>query len=463
MSGPNTNYTLVVTACQRNDLLEQTLNSFFEVNSVAPREVIVVEDSADPMPEFLHDSIWKQRSLKWISNGARLGQVYSIDRAYRMVTTDFIFHCEEDWLFLKDPHINQAKEILNTYPEISMVSLRGHAWNHPLINYNRVVNDLRFKIAEPYWLGTWGGICFNCGVRRKKDWTALSSYGAHVSYGTTGLSHEASLSKIYLDQGFRIADTGEEIVRHLGDGRSRSVEKLPPLPKILIAVLSCHEFSYTKWKMQDDPDKTGFHQDGPNAQTQAVRETWALDAGAFPTVDVRFFYGHAPNPPSAKDDEVYLDCPDDYAGLPQKTIAICKWALANGYDYAFKCDTDSIVYVDRLVMELMTQRPFEYAGFKHCNVCSGGPGYWLSNRAMKVVADGPFPTHYAEDVHVCHTLNANGIEAKNLEHHRSGYSAHFYFNDGFDPNKLDGEIISAHAVFPDDMRKWYRFTRQGTL
>src|SRR6266446_6589326 len=91
-TGPNSNYTLVVTSCDRHDLLKSTLESYYAHVDQWPRELIVIEDSAKEMPEFLKDFIWRQRSLKWMTNGERRGQIFSIDRAYREVQTEFIMH-----------------------------------------------------------------------------------------------------------------------------------------------------------------------------------------------------------------------------------------------------------------------------------------------------------------------------------------------------------------------------------
>src|SRR6202790_69363 len=118
--GPNSNYTLVVTSCDRHDLLKSTLESYYAHVDQWPRELIVIEDSEKGMPAFLEDFIWRQRSLKWIGNGERRGQIFSIDRAYREVKTEFIMHCEDDWLFQRGAgeFVRESKGILAEYPEI---------------------------------------------------------------------------------------------------------------------------------------------------------------------------------------------------------------------------------------------------------------------------------------------------------------------------------------------------------
>jgi hypothetical protein len=461
------NITLAVTSCGRHDLLKQTLESFCNCTDIPPQQTIIIEDGDIERPDWLNERRFRDLGpVTWISNGLRMGQIYSIDRLYQEITTEFIFHCEDDWLFTEQGFMAPSLEILKKHPEIWSVSLRKNDCNgHPLTNDSRYP----FKIHEPYWRGGWGGCHFNPGLRRLSDYKRIGSYGRHAAYGTHGLGHELQLSKMHLDMGYRIAVLPQIHVVHTGGGRSRAIEPLPALPKVLIAVPACHKFEYSKWESEQsphfDPAKayngqpygTDIHISGDNPRIDAVRETWFKDIEPFKAhVTGKFFYGE-PHPRPALDDEVYLPCGDDYASLPQKTIEICKYALREGYDYVFKCDDDTAVYVDRLVKGLLEHR-FDYAGYEHSGVCTGGPGYWLSKRAMKAVSEFK-PYHWAEDVSVGHALTQARIRAVMLPGHRPGFSAHWFFNEGFDPKKLTPDIVTMHAVQPEIMREWYAHER----
>ncbi|HEY3704503.1 MAG TPA: hypothetical protein VGL22_05540, partial [Terracidiphilus sp.] len=370
---PDSNITLVVTSCQRHDLLKTTLETLYRNTDIEPRELIVVEDSEAPMPGFLADPVWRDRGLRWISNGVRIGQIASIDRAYAEVKTDFIFHCEDDWSFnLPGDWMRQSKEILDRHPEIIQVSLRGHTGWHDLVSDAQYP----FFIAEPYWREGWGGISFNPGLRRLSDYRKLGSYGRHVSYGTAGLGHELALSKKLLDEGRRIADLGEPIVSHMGGTCSMANQPLQPMPRLLIAIPACFRLDYGAWESGDSPlyDQMrawgnkpygmGIHLSRENCRADAIRDTWAKDIAAYPFVTFRFFYGKPAGgyPRAALPDEVFLDVPDDYEHLPHKTHGIARWALEHEYDFLYKGDDDTAVYVDRLVRELLTNR-IEYAGY----------------------------------------------------------------------------------------------------
>jgi hypothetical protein len=112
------------------------------------------------------------------------------------------------------------------------------------------------------------------------------------------------------------------------------------------------------------------------------------------TASVKFFRGRgALREPL--DDEVFLDCDDSYAGLPNKVQEIVRWAYSNGFDYVLKCDDDVV-----LRPSAMLSSDFSHYDFTGCQEPSCKPGeirtpwgfcYWLSRKAMKLVIDSPLP------------------------------------------------------------------------
>lgn len=133
----------------------------------------------------------------------------------------------------------------------------------------------------------------------------------------------------------------------------------------------------------------------------AQRSTWVKDC-AFG--DVVFFRGRDPldklEKPSSKkgqvprSDEVILDVSDDYASLPEKVRAICRWADEQKYELMLKGDDDVIMWPTRVVIP-----QGHYTGWKQepesDNWCSG-LAYWLSRDAMKVIANASIPPLYAQ-------------------------------------------------------------------
>jgi hypothetical protein len=228
--------------------------------------------------------------------------------------------------------------------------------------------------------------------------------------------------------------------------------------KVLIAVPACHTFSYGKWESSESPSYdaakawqgkpygSDIHISGVNPRIQAVRETWAKDCAAHKNLTMRFFYGQGD---TMLDDEVRLGVPDDYEHLPQKTIAICQWALDNGFDYVLKCDDDSYVWVDRAMIEV--NQVGDWGGYINGGSCSGGCGYWLSQRAMTEVVKNPISSHWAEDVTVGLIMKAARIEPQMLQNHQPGFSNHW-----FNLDNVHSDLVCIHALQPDTMRELYR-------
>lgn len=448
----------------RHDLLERTFKSFMENADVPPASIVIVEDSDLAMPGFLN--AFRHIPTTWLNNGVRRGQVYSLDLLYRHITTDYVFHLEDDFEFTGSGFLRKSHELLEKYPDICLVALRTD-WGHPIAD-----GDPQFpsslKIAMPYWREIWGGYAWNPGLRRLSD---IKKFGPVSKYGKqNGLEHEALLSKAFLDAGYRIANL-PHYCHHIGEGRSKAAQKIEQRDiKILIAVKAGQTLSYTKWESEKSPHfdisiayqgkpyDTGdkpIHVSGPNNRIPAVRETWFKDIQKFPNVTGKFFFGQ-PTSANPLDDEVYLDVPDDYAHLAPKTGQICKYAVDHDFDYAVFVDDDTFVFVDRLVAEIESAS-FDYGGHAHGEVCTGGPGYILSRRALNEVVRN-HASHWAEDVSVAVTMRHFGVLPTNLIGHRSGKSNHHFFTgDRFDPSLLASDIVTMHAVFPDAMRQCYEY------
>ena len=162
--------------------------------------------------------------------------------------------------------------------------------------------------------------------------------------------------------------------------------------KILIAILSCHK-------------EIGLHNN--------LRDTWLRQVPK--GVDYKFFLGRPGKANAA--DEVYLDVPDTFSGVSQKTSGMVQWAYEHGYDYLFKCDTDTYVNVLRLLASGFEQ--YDYSGRRYPpsndfkihvdgsrtatdwgnrlgnrSEAYGGPGYWLSRKAMKFIVDNKNSQEY---------------------------------------------------------------------
>lgn len=98
---------------------------------------------------------------------------------------------------------------------------------------------------------------------------------------------------------------------------------------------------------------------------------------------------------------------------------------------------------------------FDYAGYTQGHIASGGPGYWMSRRAMKALIDNPKPSEWAEDVNTGRVLSRANIYPMMLGSHKPGFSAHYFYPDGFEPGKDMSDVVAFHAVQPEVMLAWY--------
>lgn len=451
--------TLAVTSCSRHDLLKRTLESFAKHADLPIHETIIIEDSNAKQPAWL-DSITGIGKITWLQNSRRSGQIISADRLVDFVRSEWVFWCEDDWQFEKRGFLQKSLEILKQHPEIWTVNLRGKT-----CNTHRAVDDPKypFQILEPYYRGVWGGCHFNPGLRRLADWRRIGSYGKIMGYGIGGIIPEQNLSKHHLDLGYRIASLPDVYVTHTGEERSKAVETTTCTPpfKVLIAIPGCYQYEYGARGAGVKRNTVG--------RIKAIRETWIKDIAPFASyVDYKIFFGNATrnetkqgswkSPARAKakvkDDEVFLDVPDDYEHLPHKMQAIYKWALANGYDYVYKCDDDTWVYVDRLMRSGFEE--YDQLGYSNCsdpnNTCNcyvtGGPGYWLSKRALTKVVNTPV-NHWAEDCWVGSALKNTGLLRAGSGNYLPGFDAHVV------SLPLPAGTVTAHAVVAEDMRRLY--------
>jgi hypothetical protein len=155
-----------------------------------------------------------------------------------------------------------------------------------------------------------------------------------------------------------------------------------------------------------------------HAQMEAQRETWLKDLKG---ADYRYFLGQ----PALGDEDVeYGTFPDgpNWEGhrrtwwLNRKTEALASYAIANGYDFVFKCDDDTYVSVPELLASGFEAHDYSGSMDRHYDYelslayewAQGGAGYWLSRRSMEIVAAGLTKIR-AEDFAVGLTLAANGI------------------------------------------------------
>lgn len=170
-----------------------------------------------------------------------------------------------------------------------------------------------------------------------------------------------------------------------------------------------------------------------NGYNQVMRDTWLKHVD-----DYKFFMGSgkpsgedetllwmsweksgvyknkAVKDPSLKDyalkqDEVILDVPDNYTHVGYKLRGACRWALEKGYDYIFQGIIDTFAIPQRLLSSGFEKHDYVGSANNERTSLGGGAGFWLSKKAMQILADAPV-THWAYDAWSGEVLLKNGIQ-----------------------------------------------------
>lgn len=226
----NDEITIVLTSCNRPDLLEKTLLSFVQQNTYTIKETFIVDDSGiQGCNDAVLAPFLKILNIYSIYNKDNIGQFQSIDKVYSYVKTKFIFHCEEDWEFLQPGFIEKSLKIFKENPDekIYTVWLRPHhcTSGHPIIydDLNRGYYKMKpdFSYIDKGDIFTWCGFTFNPGLRKTTDCLLFHPYflKCDKSY-RNGKEYigEYILNKKYADDGYfaYILDDPKGHINHIG-------------------------------------------------------------------------------------------------------------------------------------------------------------------------------------------------------------------------------------------------------
>ncbi len=219
---------------------------------------------------------------------------------------------------------------------------------------------------------------------------------------------------------------------------------------LLIAVVTCH--AYRK-------------------RADAVRKTWGRDAE-----HVVYVVGRPGEPEELVGDTLYLDCPDTLQGLTRKTFALCRFVRNHlDFDRVYKCDDDTFVNVAAVNA---AHCPADFFGFVQCEPdgqawrmhkglrcagvyrgswVNGGLGYFLSRRAVSVLADFRdseiLEKEVFEDKAVSDALRVSGILPARLPGQEEGDLLR---------KAIEGWAFSAHPVGPEGMAEAYAQMKAAT-
>jgi len=205
--------TLVITSCNRPEKLDETLRSFFKYNTYPIDKAIFIEDGGSRQAIDIAKVHLTHLPAEFILNNSNIGQLNSIDIAYRKVRTKWIFHLEDDWIFSDGGFIELSKEVLIKYPNVVYLSLR-HCKDQnggSLVKFND--SWLTYK---PFQKGVLVGFGFNPSLRRTSDYLLIGR-----KFGGWN-RRETSIGLFYFLLGKKslVIPSGKYYVSHIGWGCS---------------------------------------------------------------------------------------------------------------------------------------------------------------------------------------------------------------------------------------------------
>jgi len=214
------NVTVIITSCNRFDLLEKTISSFMQFNTYPIKAYHLHNDGG-----HLHlDRIRKKYPfINIIHSSPRVGYAKSLDKLLELVDTEYVFTLEDDWLFYKnDMFISQSMYSLEYFKDIHQVWIRDASdHNHPLGEEYKIVSIPVRDVKQGY-RKIWNGFSLNPGLRRMSDLKKWFPDGL----SKCGDGDEATLAQHTARFGYRAVSLVNSSIKHLGWGR-RSINFKP--------------------------------------------------------------------------------------------------------------------------------------------------------------------------------------------------------------------------------------------
>jgi hypothetical protein len=217
---PVSDVTTFVISCNRLDLLQQTLESFYRTNDYVTK-MVILDDSGEPeVFEKLVNIYGDRCDIICFPNNR--GLWWALDFMTSYCETEYIFYLEDDWEFVNSGYIQESKELLEKYREIGIVDISQRTFEFQGIDsYDRTLVDDRFYWKKPWKItdhhAAWHIWCGSPNLKRRDDMLML---GKVEKWHT-----EHNIDRKFTSLGFRGIFTKNKYVEHLGDNRSKMVYK----------------------------------------------------------------------------------------------------------------------------------------------------------------------------------------------------------------------------------------------
>lgn len=219
---PDSDTTTFVLSCNRLDVLDQTLKSFYLTRDY-PTKMVIVDDSAEPgIFETLVERYGEDCDV--IVFPRNRSQWWAMDFMVSYCDSEYIFYLEDDWELTQPGYLNKSKAILQKYREVGVVDIswRTFEWQG-IDSYDKKLIDGEFFWKKPWKITdhhlAWHLWCGSPNLRRRDDLIMLGR--------VEKWHNEWNIDRKFTALGFKGVYLNGEYARHLGDHCSRMAGQRP--------------------------------------------------------------------------------------------------------------------------------------------------------------------------------------------------------------------------------------------
>lgn len=210
--------TQCITMGRRPDLLRQTLES--QTGDLAALPCLAVNDFGDEATNQVFRELRPNGRI--VGPDQHMGHHSAVDLMYQQVETPYIFHNEDDWQFDRSDFLQQASELLNADPRISVVCVRAFD-DFPFSEQERgkaveeSISGISYlRLTEMH--DQWFGYTFNPHLARKSLWQDFGQFSR--------VKKERHISREMRADGKFVAFLRPPACHHIGE--DLSVANKPP-------------------------------------------------------------------------------------------------------------------------------------------------------------------------------------------------------------------------------------------
>ena len=203
--------TLILTCCNRVDLLRKTLDSFFQLNTYPIKEYLAHNDGTD---QLFKNILRSYPQITWQFSNQRVGYAQSLDNLLKLVKTEYVITTEDDWLYHQNPgFIEKSLKILEENKDIHQVWIRDvKDHGHPL-GEQIEISGVKVRPVKSGYRKFWNGYSLNPSLRRMSDIKMMFPNGL-IEYRDEAeqATHSAKFN-------YKAVSLVESSIKHLGWNR----------------------------------------------------------------------------------------------------------------------------------------------------------------------------------------------------------------------------------------------------